>query len=36
MKNALQEGRFNIPDNDGLHADLTSWLQVRQQRPIGA
>jgi hypothetical protein len=24
MKNALQEGRFSIPDDDGLHADLTS------------
>jgi hypothetical protein len=24
MRNALQEGRFSIPDDDGLHADLTS------------
>jgi hypothetical protein len=24
MKNALQEGRFQIPDDDALHADLTS------------
>jgi hypothetical protein len=24
MRNALQEGRFRIPDDDGLHADLTS------------
>ena len=24
MKNALQEGRFSIPDEDALHADLTS------------
>jgi hypothetical protein len=24
MKNALQEGRFSIPDCDALHADLTS------------
>jgi hypothetical protein len=24
MKNALQEGRFQIPDDDSLHADLTS------------
>jgi hypothetical protein len=24
MKNALQEGRFSIPDDDALHADLTS------------
>jgi len=24
MKNALQEGRFSIPDDDSLHADLTS------------
>jgi hypothetical protein len=24
MKNALQEGRFSIPDDDTLHADLTS------------
>jgi hypothetical protein len=24
MKNVLQEGRFSIPDDDALHADLTS------------
>ena len=24
MRNALQEGRFSIPDDDTLHADLTS------------
>jgi hypothetical protein len=24
MKNALHEGRFSIPDDDALHADLTS------------
>jgi hypothetical protein len=24
MRNALQEGRFSIPDDDSLHADLTS------------
>jgi len=24
MKNALQEGCFSIPDDDALHADLTS------------
>jgi hypothetical protein len=24
MKNVLQEGRFQIPDDDALHADLTS------------
>jgi hypothetical protein len=24
MRNALQEGRFSIPDDDALHADLTS------------
>ena len=24
MKNALQDGRFSIPDDDALHADLTS------------
>ena len=24
MKNVLQEGRFQIPDDDELHADLTS------------
>jgi len=24
MKYVLQEGRFSIPDDDGLHADLTS------------
>ena len=36
MKNALQ-GRFSIPDDDALHADLTVLrLQVRQRRPAGA